>query len=285
MTKNFRDSSLRSLIALIVFPFIIPVSIFAADEGHVFRNHDLKKYNYSSSEPDQPEENGPDNKEDVSENEEPELDQFAIPYIAYAGTTRRIIIPVTFNDLITAPMLLDTGAPGMHISERLAEKLNIFNNDEGNLLVNIGGLGGTVPAVFTIIDSIRVGKAEDNFIPTTISPSISDHFEGLIGMDFMANYTIQIDTRQHLLIFNELPDREDMPAGHDESWWKITFHRFRSMRYSWGEYRDYLEKQKDGTDRIKRLIKFADRQYGEAEYLYNRLSVYASEHSVPLEWR
>ena len=165
------------------------------------------------------------------------------------------------------------------------EELNIFNNDEGKLLIAVAGVGGTVPAVFTIVDSIRVGKAVDNFIPTTISPSISDHFEGLIGMDFMTNYTIQIDTRRHLLIFDELPDSEDMPAGHDESWWKITFHRFKSMRSAWEEYRELLEKNKDGTDSIKKLIKFADRQYDEAEHLYNRLSVYASEHSVPLEWR
>ena len=242
----------------------------------------------SSSQSNKPEEDKSDDAEEVPvkpKNEEPVLDQFSIPYIGYAGNTRRIIIPVTFNNHVTVPMLLDTGAPGMHISHRLAEKLNIFNNDEGKLLVNIGGIGGIIPGVFTIVDSVRVGKAEDNFIPTTISSSISDHFEGLIGMDFMANYSIQIDSRQHLLIFNELPDTEDMPAGHDESWWKMTFHRFRSMRSAWGEYREHLEKQKDGTDRIKKLIKFADRQYEEAEHLYNRLSVYASEHSVPLEWR
>ena len=271
---------------------ILPVSVFAGDNGHVFRNQDLKKYDNSSAEPKELEENVPDDTEKVPEqdpiepkSEEPKLDQFSIPYTAYVGTARRIIIPVTFNDRVTAPMLLDTGAPGMHISERLAEKLGIFDKEDGNLLISVGGIGGTVPAVFTIVDSIRVGKAEDNFIPTTIAPSISDHFEGLIGMDFMANYTIQIDNRNRLLLFTELPESEDMPAGHDESWWKINFSRFRYMKTAWEEYREFLEKNKDGTDTFKRMIEFAERQYGEAEYLYNRLSVYASEHSVPLEWR
>ena len=279
------------MIAFSISCFYSP-SALADNKGRVFSNQDLTQYDSSSPEPKEPEENRTDDTEEVPErdpenakSEEHELDQFEVPYTAYVGTSRRIIIPVTFNDRVTAPMLLDTGAPGMHISERLAQKLDIFDNDDGTLLVNIGGIGGTVPAVFTIVDSIRVGKAEDNFIPTTISASISDNFEGLIGMDFMANYTLEIDNRRQLLLFTELPESEDMPAGHDEYWWKINFHRFRSMKSAWDEHRDYLKKMSDGTDNFKKIIKFADRQYAEAEYLYNRLSVYASEHSVPLEWR
>ena len=42
--------------------------------------------------------------------------RYEIPFEAYEGAAKRIIISVTFNDSVTAPMMLDTGAPGMLIS-------------------------------------------------------------------------------------------------------------------------------------------------------------------------
>lgn len=290
MAQDSRHTLFYLSIITLLFTLTLHLSVLPADAGQVFKNQDLEKYGHSSKSDEDENvpadtEETPDKAPESVKEEMPKLDRFAVPYTAFEGTARRIIIPVTFNNSVTAPMLLDTGAPGMHISEKLAEKLGILDNDEGNLLISIGGIGGTIPAIFTIVDSIRVGRAEDSFIPTTIAPSISTHFEGLIGMDFMANYSIQIDTRKRRLIFNEIPERADMPAGHDESWWKITFHRFRLMRSAWMEYRDRLIRDDDGSERLESMIEFADRQYNEAEYLYNRLSVYASEHSVPLEWR
>ncbi len=55
--------------------------------------------------------------------ETPKLSPYVIPFIAYEGTARRIIISVTFNDSVTAPMVLDTGATGMLISSKLAKNL------------------------------------------------------------------------------------------------------------------------------------------------------------------
>jgi hypothetical protein len=59
------------------------------------------------------------------------------------------------------------------------------------------GIGGETPSILTIVDSVQVGRAEDNFIPTEIVASLTDSFDGLIGMDFMANYTIRIDATKH----------------------------------------------------------------------------------------
>ncbi len=276
-------------IALISFFLISPV--FAGDNNRVFTNQDLKKYKKSSDTTSSLYSDSIDittefrDRNIKAKDEEQNVKSFVIPYKAYQGTARRIIIPVTFNGLVTAPMLLDTGAPGMHISYRLAEKLDIFDNDEAKLWVNIAGIGGSIPAIFTVIDTIQVGEAEDHFIPTTVTRSISGSFEGLIGMDFMANYSIHIDTKKHVLVFEERPQRSDIPGGHDEAWWRITFRNFKSMRSAWEKYRKYLGKQSDDTDKIRRLKLFAERQYEESEELYNRLSVYASEHAVPLEWR
>ncbi len=202
-----KSVKMNSMICIALISFFLISPVFAGDNNRVFTNQDLKKYKKSSDTTSSLYSDSIDittefrDRNIKAKDEEQNVKSFVIPYKAYQGTARRIIIPVTFNGLVTAPMLLDTGAPGMHISYRLAEKLDIFDNDEAKLWVNIAGIGGSIPAIFTVIDTIQVGEAEDHFIPTTVTRSISGSFEGLIGMDFMANYSIHIDTKKHVLVF------------------------------------------------------------------------------------
>lgn len=272
------------LTALII---LITASFIAADD-RAFTNRDLNKYkgisNYDSSADhgniDEP--NDSRNSFIVKEDKAQELKQYTVPY---SGSSRRIIIPVTFNNRVTAPMLLDTGAPGMHISYELAEKLGIIDNRENELRVLIGGIGGTTPAILTIIDRIDVGEAGADFIPTLVSDSISPNFEGLVGMDFMTKYSVRIDTHKREVIFEELPEYLHMPGGHDESWWRSTFHNFKSIRSAWVGYRNRIVRQSSYTEQQREVKTFVSHQYEKANELYNRLSGYASENSVPLEWR
>lgn len=272
---------LTALIILISASFI-----FAEDRA--FTNNDLNKYkeisndNSSADQENIGEPNDSRNSFIVKDDKVQELKHYAVPY---TGSSRRIIIPVTFNNRVTAPMLLDTGAPGMHISYELAEKLGIINNRENELRVLIGGIGGSTPAILTIVDRIDVGEAGADFIPTIVSESISPNFEGLVGMDFMTKYSVRIDTRKRVVIFEELPQHLDMPGGHDASWWKSTFYNFRSIRSAWAGYRNKIIKQSSYTEQQRDLKTFVSRQYEKADELYNRLSGYAGENSVPLEWR
>jgi hypothetical protein len=259
---------LSTLIILIAASFI-----FAEDRA--FNNNDLNKYkgtsNNDSSE-DQKNINEPNYSQNsfiVKEDRVQELKHYAVPY---SGSSRRIIIPVTFNNRVTAPMLLDTGAPGMHISYGLAEKLGIIDSRENELRVMIGGIGGTTPAILTIIDRIDVGEAGADFIPTLVSDSISPNFEGLVGMDFMTKYSVRIDTRKRVVIFEELPQYLNMPGGHDESWWRSTFYNFRSIKSAWAGYRKSIVKQSSYTAQQREVKTFVNRQYEKANELNNRLS-------------
>jgi len=284
----------RLTLNVLVFCFVFS-PVFADDNDReknvpYFTNQDLEKYQSPSDSElfldTRPAENSTDIKDNPAggKAKESKLKRHVVPYIAYEGTARRIIIPVTFNERVTANMLLDTGAPGMHIFYNLAEELDILDKEEGKLWIGVAGIGGSVPAMYTIIDSVKVGGAQDHFIPTIVSNTVSRNFEGLIGMDFMSNYSIQIDTKKHELVFEELPPRPDSPAGHDETWWRMTFRNFTSIRKAWEEYREHLNKQGESLSN-RELRVFADKQCREAEELYNRLWVYASENSVPLEWR
>jgi hypothetical protein len=283
---------LRHILSYLLILFFVSPVFAAAVDSLTFSNEDLEKYRHSSSRfsasPDSnpsSDSNKPGTTEGIRKDGQERLRKYEVKYQPQVGNAKRIIIPVTFNGSLTAPMALDTGATGMHMTYSLAEKLGIFMKNEGRLLWAAGGIGGTVPAIITVIDTVSVEEAGDNFVPTTITDSAFNGFNGLIGMDFMAKYSIQIDTKRHVVVFEELPPRPEMPGGHDEEWWRSNFHEFASMRAAWKKYRDYLYSMKDFSLDVTRLRGLADRQCNEANKLLNKLNGYAIDHVVPMQWR
>jgi len=284
--RNDEEDTMRKVIFIVLILIVTVSPVFGGDR--TFTNNDLGKYKGASADPPPKDKRNYNRINELMGNlyGDRHTDHALKKYVVqYTGSSRRIILPVTFNGHITVPMLMDTGAPGMYISNNLAKELGIIGDKDSELKVMIGGIGGKTPAIFTIIDSISVGGIENRFIPTYVSDTIFQNFEGLIGMDFMANYSVNIDTRNRVVVFEERPQSADMPGGRDEAWWRTTFHNFKSMREEWEKYRADLAQYSITTDKERELRLLVDRQAQRAQELYNQLSVYASEHSVPLEWR
>jgi hypothetical protein len=188
---------------------------------------------------------------------------------------------VTLNDTVTAKMALDTGAPGMVISVVLAQRLRLFSRDGGTLLVGAAGIGGTDVGILTIVDSVSLAGARSVFVPTTITArTMSSEFEGLIGMDFLANYSARIDSKDQVVVFEENPCGAECRGGHDESWWRNTFKEFRAERDRWQARAKAVE---GGINSDVRA--FAGFQVRESERLLQRLDAYASDNAVPRHWR
>ncbi|MBF0290586.1 MAG: aspartyl protease family protein [Nitrospinae bacterium] len=237
--------------------------------------------------------NSPQPAEAVSSKDaERKLKKYEIPYIAYEGSARRIIIPVRFNNSVTVNMALDTGAPGLVISTQLAERLGLFEKDAGLLLTQAGGIGGSTPAMRTVIETIQVGDAKDTFIPATITAKLTAAFEGLVGMDFMSNFSVTIDTQGRKLVLEELQSSSARPGGHDEDWWRINFHDFAAARADWRRFADIMAEQERNrtlpgvsSSQIKQWKAVAEKQYIEADKLFTRLDRHAANNSVPMNWR
>jgi hypothetical protein len=206
------------------------------------------------------------------------LKRIELPYIAQEGSAQRVIVPVTFNNSVTAQMAVDTGSPGLVISFELAERLGLFTDHQGTLFVAISGVGGDGLAIRTIIDSVALDAATDNFVPTRVTNAISTEFEGLIGMDFMSNYVVNIDSEKQVLVLQERSADPQARGGHPESWWRQVFREFRAARDGW----ELRAKSRNLSERAAALAAFQAR---EAEVLYQRLEVHASEVGVPREWR
>ena len=218
---------------------------------------------------------------------------YKIPFTAYEGGARRIIVPVTINSTVTAQLAIDTGSPGMIISEGLAKKLGLYENDSGMLMSVASGIGGQVAVMRTIIDKVQMGGATENFVPAIITSSMSNAFEGLIGMDFMANYSISIDNVNNIMILQQNPVGSDLPAGHSKNWWRKSFAEFRSYQKEWQRIKDLINDWErksrlniDMTDNdVKKLKNLAIWQYQESSKLLQRLERYAQQNNVPQNWR
>jgi hypothetical protein len=213
------------------------------------------------------------------------LKRVELPFQAFEGSARRIIIPVTFNNSVTVHLLLDTGAPGLVITPNLANRLGLINERDGNLRVMAGGIGGSVPAMLAIVDSVNVGDAHGEFLPATITDISSDEYEGLVGMDFMANYRISIDNNNHTIAFDELPPRFDRPGGHDETWWRSHFRSFLKLKEEWSEYLKEALTANLTSSETDKVLKTVKSQSNEADRIYRKLESYAREKEVPIAWR
>jgi hypothetical protein len=213
------------------------------------------------------------------------LSRFEVPYRPFEGTARRIIVPVTLNNSVPARLLLDTGSPGLVISPELADRLGLFDRQDGTLLTTAGGIGGTVPAILSIVDTVKVGDAQAEFLPATITLIDSDDYEGLVGMDFLANYRIAIDTTKNVLVFDELPPKPEKPGGHDEVWWHHHFQRFARARAEWVGYLEDVEKANLSSSETQKYSRFAKSQCEEADKLLRKLEIYARDNAVPINWR
>ena len=224
-----------------------------------------------------------------SEPRAPALRQITVPYKAFEGQAQRIIIPVKLNGRVTAAMALDTGAPGTVIFTPLAERLGLLDEGSNRLMTTVGGIGGRTPAMLVVLDSLSVDEAHTEFVPATITAPMTNAFEGLVGMDFLAGYSVHIDTQQHRLVLDELPESSGRPAGHDEAWWRRTFAQMEGRQTLWhqvhAKLKERISRSQISGDNSAELLSFAERQAHEAELLASRLERYASSNAVPREWR
>lgn len=110
--------------------------------------------------------------------------RFQIPIKRREGGTP--VIDVTFNGKKTYEMLLDTGATGTVLTEKMAQQLRL--KPEGVVMVSTAS-HNAVPFMVTTVDSIQVGQGIIKKVQVAVGPSLP---MGLLGQDFFENYDITI---------------------------------------------------------------------------------------------
>jgi clan AA aspartic protease (TIGR02281 family) len=216
-------------------------------------------------------------------------ESISIPFTAKEGLADRVIIDITFNNSITAPILVDTGSPGLVLSSDLASALGLIDPDGKNMLVLISGIGGSKVAARAIVDKLSIGTITEKFVPAHIIPQQSTAYKGLIGMDILSQYSLTIDSAARRLIAHKRPPAENRPGGRSRSWWQKNFRELAYYMAFWREQAVLIDQHNSPYSRLtssyEQVKSFIQTQQDESRKLHDQLERYARSHSVPRHWR
>jgi tetratricopeptide (TPR) repeat protein len=111
----------------------------------------------------------------------------------------------------TSTLLVDTGASGITVDRKIAEKAGIKQIVQSRAR----GLGdkGDPPGYVGYADSIKIGDLEfrDCYVDVIEKNSVAGE-DGLIGGDVFARYLVDFDFPNHKFKLSELPPRPEEPA-------------------------------------------------------------------------
>jgi tetratricopeptide (TPR) repeat protein len=134
------------------------------------------------------------------------------PLLRDVNHLRGLGLSVVINDQ-KSTLLFDTGAGGITINSRLAERAGVRRLSE----THIGGIGdkGPVKGYRAYADSIRIGKLEfrNCLVDVVDKRSVAEEEEGLIGADVFAPFLIEIDFPKRTLNLSQLPARPGEPSA------------------------------------------------------------------------
>jgi gag-polyprotein putative aspartyl protease len=116
---------------------------------------------------------------------------------------RAFSLHVRLNDRAAGMVMLDTGASGLIISRKLAEKAHATKLSEHSL----EGVGDAGPAkgYEAWVDKVTIGELEFHDCHVHVSPRDSPDYDGLIGTDVFEHYLVTIDFPAHRLRLEPLP--------------------------------------------------------------------------------
>jgi tetratricopeptide (TPR) repeat protein len=134
------------------------------------------------------------------------------PLLRDASHLRGLGLPVILNGEKSI-LMLDTGAGGILINSRLAERAGLKRLSD----IHIGGIGdqGLAKGYRAFAQSIRIGKLEFRNCPVEVvdKRSVVEQEEGLIGADVFERFLIEIDFPKRKLNLSPLPPRPgELPA-------------------------------------------------------------------------
>lgn len=125
-------------------------------------------------------------------------------------------LQVNFNDRASALLLLDTGAGGITIGRKLAEKAGAVKIAD----TSIGGIGdkGPIESYEAWIDKINIGGLEFHNCVVTVSSknNVADE-AGLIGADVFGKFLITLDFHELRILLAPLP-KNPSGASADDPW-------------------------------------------------------------------
>jgi len=110
-----------------------------------------------------------------------------------------VVVEATLNNKTSAKFVVDTGASYTMISAATAKELAIDTN-QSQRTMPFQTANGVIQAPLTSLESITVGGMEIKNVTAAIHDVIpDDKVAGLLGLNFLSNFRMDIDTQKGLL--------------------------------------------------------------------------------------
>jgi len=126
-----------------------------------------------------------------------------VPVRQYGGS---IIVPVIINNEKRVHLILDTGATMTVLSTDVAIELGLTSDSESQV-ATVNTAGGQVQVNLTRVKSMGIKGARANNVVVAIHdlPDIQPGIDGLLGMSFLNNFLVTLDSKQGQLSLSHRP--------------------------------------------------------------------------------
>lgn len=123
-------------------------------------------------------------------------------------------LQVKFNDKASSVLLLDTGAPGLVIGHKLAEKAGVVKIAESRF-TGVGG--GFTQSYMGWVDKIKIGDVEfrNCIVEVSSRNDVADE-AGLIGPNIFKKFLVTLDFKEWKLLLAPLPKNPNASANDEE---------------------------------------------------------------------
>ena len=114
--------------------------------------------------------------------------------VRFSTSNGHMVVPALLNESKNTSLLFDTGASITVLSTQLAQSLGLMA--AAGKTIRLKTVAADVQAQVAALDSITVGGLSRSDFPVAIVDldlDTSGRFDGILGMDFLGNYTIRID--------------------------------------------------------------------------------------------
>jgi len=202
--------------------------------------------------------------------------EYVIPLIPTAGGN--FLVEVVFNDRVKALLMVDTGASLVTISGKLAKRLGYRTNSQ-SAQIPFTTAGGMVWMPMLALDTVQVGPAQVDLVEASVNNQLGG-MDGLLGMSFLGDFRVEMDTARSQMILRPLGDPGDPQwAGKSALWWKTRYTGYSDKIKNF----ELEAKRMDVTNHpkatnIRKMVAF----YKD---LYHQLDRSASRAGVPTQFR
>jgi tetratricopeptide (TPR) repeat protein len=151
---------------------------------------------------------------------------------------RGLGLHIRINDAANATLMLDTGASGILIDRKVAEKAGVKKVQDRH----IGGIGdaGAAEGYLGFADKLQIGELEfhDCLVDVTNSNRVLDD-DGLIGADVFRSYLVEVNMPDKKFKLTQLPPFPDEPNAEASLQTTNTPTHHLHDRYMPAEMKDY----------------------------------------------